>query len=114
HDAGSVHGDFKPENVLIGTDGRVRVTDFGHARASGGSPAQPIANVPLLAATLAGTLVGTPACMAPEQIDRAQADARSDEFSFCLTLYEALYGERPFDGDDLASLREAIHAGAIR
>jgi tetratricopeptide (TPR) repeat protein len=93
HAAGLVHRDFKPENVLLGRDGRVRVVDFGLAEAApepGGELATPLAEC--------GLVLGTPAYMAPEQIRGLAADARSDQFSFCVTLYEALYGERPFAG----------------
>jgi cysteine-rich repeat protein len=83
HAAGLVHGDLKPENVLVGRDGRARITDFGLAR-------------PEAAVTPAGTLMGTPLYMAPEILRGAPADARSDQFAFCVALYMALYGRHPF------------------
>jgi predicted Ser/Thr protein kinase len=94
HAAGLVHGDFKPDNVLIGRDGRVQVSDFGLARPLG--PAGEGGE---------GALLGTPAYMAPEQLEGRGADARSDQFSFCVALYEMLFGRRPFTGGDLAALR---------
>ena len=118
HAAGLVHRDFKPDNVLVGTDGRVRVTDFGLARASrdeATTPETPSApGEELLASvTRTGTLIGTPAYMAPEQLSGGVADARSDVFSFCVTLYEALYGARPFAGGSVAELAASIAARAI-
>ncbi|HEY5921874.1 MAG TPA: serine/threonine-protein kinase [Kofleriaceae bacterium] len=98
HAAGIVHRDFKPANVLVRIDGRVLVTDFGLAR-SVSAPHADEAEVrsPNRDATQAGTLLGTPAYMSPEQLAGQPADARSDQFSFCLALYAGVYGERPFD-----------------
>jgi tetratricopeptide (TPR) repeat protein len=101
HAAGMVHRDFKPDNVLVDGDGRVFVTDFGLVRSSTapeepsspGSTAIPSAlETPM---TREGTVLGTPAYMAPEQHRAERADARSDQFSFCISLAEALTGERP-------------------
>ncbi|WP_308216893.1 serine/threonine-protein kinase [Polyangium jinanense] len=130
HAAGLIHRDFKPDNVLCGQDGRVCVTDFGLARATlGTTPGQQeerdeevlpaldgVQPTRLLAAhlTRSGALVGTPAYMAPEQVEGASVDARSDQFSFCVALYEALYGERPFTGDTYKSLLASISRGLPR
>jgi tetratricopeptide (TPR) repeat protein len=122
HAAGLVHRDFKPDNVLAGTDGRVRVLDFGLARASGAELAPPkdIAEIsgssgralatPL---TRTGAFMGTPAYAAPEQMLSRPSDARSDQFSFCVALWEALYGARPFQAQTVAELAEKIIAGQI-
>jgi class 3 adenylate cyclase/predicted Ser/Thr protein kinase len=123
HAAGIVHRDFKPDNVLVGDDGRVRVTDFGLAQvgageapAASGVPAAPSGTpeLALTALTASGALVGTPAYMAPEQLRGDPTDERSDLFSFCVAFWEALYGERPFAGRDLEELHTAVAAGAIR
>jgi eukaryotic-like serine/threonine-protein kinase len=105
HDAGLVHRDFKPQNVMIGNDGSTRVADFGLARlvqedlgsTTGADAGSPDGVSPPSSATLTktGTLLGTPAYMAPEQFQLRPANARSDQFSFCVALYEALYGTRP-------------------
>ena len=111
HAAGIVHRDFKPDNALIGEDERVRVVDFGLARPNEAPPEEsPGVSSSRLAVeiTQVGSFVGTPAYMAPEQLRREPADAKSDQFSFCVALYEALYGFRPFPGADTASLREAV------
>lgn len=104
HAAGLVHRDFKPDNVLLGQDGRARVTDFGLARVAAGSGPEPDGHEsairPLPAGsgtrTHPGALLGTPAYMAPELWRGAPADARSDQFAYCVALYEALQGTRPF------------------
>ncbi|HYH99019.1 protein kinase domain-containing protein, partial [Hyalangium sp.] len=119
HAAGLIHRDFKPGNVLIGVDGSVQVSDFGLARSTGalveaepsppeGERAQP---APLLQQELTqtGLLMGTLGYMAPEQMLLRPIDARSDQFSFCVALYEALYGQRPFQGKDATALVQAIY-----
>jgi len=118
HAAGLVHRDFKPDNVLIGKDGRVRVTDFGLASAEDKSPVDwnLATKLPATTSSLSqqGALVGSPAYMAPEQLRGETVDARADEFSFSVALYEALYGERPFTGADLQALRTSIEKGEFR
>ena len=129
HAAGIVHRDLKPENVLVGNDGRVRVGDFGLARgidtgraeqaASGavfgeGSNPEPD-NVPgtVSKLTVPGVLLGTPLYMAPELYEGKEADARSDQFSFCVALFTALYGERPFHGVTVDALVANVRAGRV-
>jgi hypothetical protein len=123
HEAGLVHRDFKPDNVLVGRDGRVRVTDFGLARSTDGMQVTATLAAPdrdgeprKLTTTLtrSGALLGTPAYMAPEQLRGEPADARSDVFSFCVALYEALYGERPFAGKTVPELRDTLARGEVR
>lgn len=113
HEAGLVHRDFKPANMLVGDDGRVRVVDFGLARAASELPVD--ASLPDFGEqtlrslyTMTGEVVGTPAYMAPEQWIGGTVDARADQFSFCVCLYEGLFGERPFEGGTLTAIREAV------
>nr|WP_255216734.1 serine/threonine-protein kinase [Pseudenhygromyxa sp. WMMC2535] len=139
HAEGLVHGDFKPDNVLIGDDGRVLVSDFavaqhlsraqaslaGSGRSSGREAARLIdeeswpeaaEQTPFETSLGAHALpiMGTPAYMAPEQLDGEIADALADQFAFCVALWEALFGVRPFNGRTRAQLREAIAAGRPR
>ncbi len=116
HAGGLVHRDFKPDNVLVGEDGRVHVADFGLAYFFDrpGSPL-PEGSAPAPRSPAQDdSLAGTPAYMSPEQYRRLPPDARSDQFSFCVTLYEALYGARPFTGENLDDLGEAICTGRLR
>ncbi len=116
HDAGVVHRDFKPENVLIGRDGRPRVSDFGLAESgmqlddlrSGGQ------GDPSTSLSIGSAVVGTPRYMAPEQWTNGEVDARSDQFAFCVALWMALGGRPPFVGDTADELRDAVVAGKRR
>ncbi|MFO0551041.1 MAG: serine/threonine-protein kinase [Polyangiaceae bacterium] len=120
HGVGLVHRDFKPDNVLVGADGRARVTDFGLARPLR-APLEDPALLELdvegptrpLGRTAPGAIVGTPAYMAPEQLRGAVADARADQFAFGVSLYEALYGRRPFEGRTLRELMSNVLAGRV-
>ena len=125
HQAGLVHRDFKPANVLLGDDGRVRVVDFGLVRQSDEPQPVPSDSVTNLTATTGvaamhatltatGAILGTPAYMSPEQHLGRPADARSDQFSFCVALHEGLYGALPFVGDTLPQLADAVLAGRVR
>jgi hypothetical protein len=118
HSAGLIHRDFKPDNVLVGTDARVRVTDFGLARVDEeGRESEPQAAAAVAVdepLTMSGAVIGTPAYMAPEQHRGGHVDARSDQFAFCVALYEALYGERPFAGKTYAELAAEVKAGRVR
>ena len=124
HEAGLVHRDFKPQNVMVARDGSVRVMDFGLASdasevASGGEVPMDLtsAEAPTsrtVALTRTGILLGTPLYMAPEQFLGHVTDARSDQFSFCVALHEALYGERPFISDSLWTLMDAVVKGRVR
>ena len=114
HAADLVHRDFKPDNMLISRDGRVRVTDFGLARDLGAehsvslTPGEFTTWLEQPQLTRTGVLVGSPAYMSPEQFQSRNVDARSDQFSFCVALYEALYGERPFKGDTFEDVRQSV------
>jgi tetratricopeptide (TPR) repeat protein len=110
HARGLVHRDFKPSNVMVGKDGTVKVLDFGLAIESGPTTDEHAVVAPDAAArssggtlTETGLVLGTPAYMAPEQHRGERADAKSDQFSFCVALHEAVFGRRP----------PAIDSGAV-
>jgi tetratricopeptide (TPR) repeat protein len=115
HAAGVVHRDFKPDNVLVRTDSRIAVTDFGLARLSSGGEAEVAgAGDPApLEQTRTGAIAGTPAYMAPEVRSGIGGDARSDLFSFCVALYAALFGRHPFPTTSARALAEAAARGQV-
>ena len=125
HAEGIVHRDFKPDNVLVGIDGRARVVDFGLARqipktdvaaeeeSEGSEPSRSGIGRVTDKLTLTGSLAGTPAYMAPEQHRSLTADARTDQFSFAVALWEALYGSRPFAGDTRRAIAQSVCGGKL-
>ncbi|HWB80784.1 MAG TPA: protein kinase [Nannocystaceae bacterium] len=112
HAVGLVHRDYKPDNVIVDLSGRARVLDFGLARRH--DEQLPIehdritASPVVVASTQTGTVMGTPAYMAPEQLAGRAVDHRADQFAFCVALFEALYGQRPFSGGSLTELAASI------
>ncbi len=121
HALGMVHRDFKPDNVMIDEHGRVRVMDFGLARTAEGAATEaelvePSASSSMLEVQLSttGTVVGTPAYMAPEQFGGKDVDARSDQFSYCVALFEAFAGSRPFGGGSVPELAANVIKGNVR
>jgi tetratricopeptide (TPR) repeat protein/predicted Ser/Thr protein kinase len=129
HAAGLVHRDFKPDNVMLGDDGRIRVMDFGLASAASDDSAakrgededprgpeerSTSGDAFAMRLTRTGAAIGTPAYMAPEQFAGMVTDARTDQFSFCVALYEALYGQRPFAAKTLHALSVAVLSGQLQ
>ncbi len=116
HAAGVIHRDFKPDNAMITADGRVKVMDFGLALSDALASERPDDDPAWGASSpaLASTIVGTPAYMPPEQFAHADATPASDQFSFCVALYEALVGHRPFAGDTLHELATSVSLGRAR
>jgi len=124
HRVGLVHRDFKPDNVMIDADDRAHVVDFGLARAFDSptrselgddgdvSSSDAVADEGTFATRSVGQ-AGTPAYMAPEQFSGEGVGPASDQFAFCVVLYEALWGRRPFDGDTLMTLTAAVLEGEV-
>lgn len=124
HDHGLTHRDFKPDNVMVCATGqgvdadlRVRVMDFGLARISSSTPTAPAdvesGEASRVDATIRGSLVGTPAYMAPELLDGGDATPHSDQFAFCVTLWEGLFGARPFASATIDELRERLRTARV-
>lgn len=126
HDAGLVHRDFKPGNVIVTTDGRVKVLDFGLARiSSGDGPRPPRVRPPSEASkeawakqvsldtplTEEGSLSGTPGYLAPELLAGEAATPLSDQFALGVTLYQSLYGKKPFAGGSFEEFGRSLRAG---
>jgi TPR repeat protein len=123
HEEGLVHRDFKPENVLLGERGEVQVADFGLARLDDDDDlveSAPTSATGPLELTRTGEVLGTPAYMAPEQLRGEPIDARADQFAFCVSLHEGLYGRRPFAAeaagadDVMEALFLQIQRGEVR
>jgi serine/threonine protein kinase len=151
HDAGLVHRDFKPDNVMVGLDDRPRVLDFGLARPAATDDDDELllpdeSSIPMprppptpwdasisglratlgpqsasisgsfdlsIAVTRTGIVTGTPAYMAPEQHLGELGGPGSDQFAFCVSLWEALYRQRPFAGDNFFEVADAIVEGRL-
>jgi tRNA A-37 threonylcarbamoyl transferase component Bud32 len=125
HAAGMTHRDFKPSNCVLDERGRVRVLDFGLARQAGDAEndsLEPLANGSQLSShepavgslTRTGEVLGTLGYMPLEQLEGKQADARSDQWSFCASFYEALYGERPIVEDSIGALTLALMRDEVK
>ncbi len=117
HAAGIVHRDFKPDNVMLGEDGRARVMDFGLSRSDISTPTIPDEqprNEQSATLTQTGAIMGTPAYMAPEQHNASPTTAASDQFAFCVSLWEALTDVRPFAGRTYGELAGNVVTGRIQ
>ena len=110
HEAGIVHRDLKPANIRVASDGRVKILDFGLAKALTAAASLPPGMAPTLTAgaTGLGAVMGTPAYMSPEQARGMAADARSDLWSFGCVAYEMLTGRRAFPGATISDTLVAV------
>jgi predicted Ser/Thr protein kinase len=112
HEAGLIHRDFKPANAILADDGRVKVLDFGLARAGGATEVETgEGSLMAVRLTRTGAMMGTPAYMSPEQFAAEELTAASDQFSFFIALYEALYRKLPFTGETVGALAVSVTRG---
>jgi len=103
HSMGLIHRDIKPANIMLSTDGRVMITDFGIAKHPND-----------LSITTTGQMVGSPAYMSPEQAAGRPPDKRCDIFSFGIVLYEMIVGQKPFNGDSYQAMMTSIISGKVK
>ncbi len=108
HAAGIIHGDLKPDNVMVDEDGRVRLLDFGLARRDSRTELDPYAETAALGVAETAGIYGTPGYMAPEQARGHRATPASDIFTFGAVLYEMLTGERAFPGENVLHVLDQI------
>ena len=118
HELGIVHRDLKPDNILVDGSGRPRIIDFGLARAhdhtdDGESSAADSDGLLGVQLTRTGALAGTPRYMSPEQFRRAPLSPASDQFSYCIALFEALYDQSPFVGETVAARAASVLSGEL-
>ncbi len=113
HAAGVTHRDIKPDNIIVGSDGRTRLGDFGLARSGVAAPVAAATDTEIAPGTPVTAIAGTPAYMAPEVLRGGSATAASDQFSFGVMAYEALAGKRPFTGTTWRELLTAIETKPV-
>ncbi len=108
HEKGITHRDLKPANVMIDEAGRVKVIDFGLAKAAGTTGSEDLSQAPTEQLTMEGRILGTPAYMAPEQVEGKPVDQRTDIFALGILYHEMLTGDRPFKGDSTMAIMSAV------
>lgn len=108
HEKGITHRDLKPANVMIDEAGRVKVIDFGLAKATGGPSSLDLSQAPTEQLTVEGRILGTPAYMSPEQVEGKPVDHRTDIFALGILYHEMLTGDRPFKGDSALAVLSSV------